>query len=58
MSTHNIPFLIYKKKRISPKIIPILQLWDFFFKGLKNELETFEPLKIYCNQFSIWFFCV
>ena len=55
MSTHNIPFSIYKRK--SPKIILNLQLWNFFSKGLKNEFETavinessvFEPLKFYCT---------
>ena len=54
MRTQNIPFSMYKRK--SPLIIQNLQLWDFFPRGLKNELETtvvnepsvFEPLKFYC----------
>ena len=57
MSTHNIPFSVYKRK--SPKIILNLQLWDFS-KGLKNEFETavvnepsvFKPLKFYFIKIS------
>ena len=53
MSTHNIPFSIYKRK--SAQIIPILQLLDLSM-GLKNEFETgmvnepsvFESLRFYC----------
>ena len=54
MCTRNIPFSIYKGKPAS--IISKLQLFDFFFKGLKdkferavvNEPSVFEPLKFYC----------
>ena len=54
MSTHSIPFSIYKRK--SALIIPYLKLLDFL-KGLKDEFETamvnkpsvFEPLKFYCT---------
>ena len=50
MSTHNIPFQYEKRK--PPEIIPNLQFWEFFFKGLKKEFEitvvsepsVFEPL--------------
>ena len=57
MSTRNIPFSIYKRK--SAKIIPNLQLLDFFFMGLKVEFETamvnepsvFKPLRFYCTRF-------
>ena len=50
MNTHNIPFL-----NIKQKIIPNLQVWDFF-QGTKNEFETavvnepsvFDPLTFYC----------
>ena len=53
MSTHNIPFSMYKRK--SASIIPNLQPLDFF-KGLKDEFEravvnkpsVFEPLKFHC----------
>ena len=56
MSTHNIPFSIYKGK--SALIIPNLQLSDFFSKGLKDEFEkaivnepsVFEQLKFYCSS--------
>ena len=54
MSTHNIPFSIYKKKITLnyPKSTVM-----GFSKGLKNEFETvvvkepsmFEPLKFYCT---------
>ena len=55
MSTHNIPFSIFLKKRKTPYSILNLQIWDFS-KGLKNELVTavvnepsvFKPLKVYC----------
>ena len=48
---------IFSIKRNSPYIIPNMQLWDFFSKGLQNEFEigvvnepsVFEPLKFYCN---------
>ena len=55
MNTHNIPFFNTKKK--TTRIIPYLQLWNFFFKGFKNEFEravvnepsVFEPFKFYCT---------
>ena len=55
MSTHNIPFPIYKRK-ITPNY-PKSAAMGFFPKGLKNELETamvdepsvFESLKFYCK---------
>ena len=57
MSTHNIPFLILKRK--SPEIILSLPLWDFS-KGLKREFDTamvdvpfvFKPSKFNCFLFS------
>ena len=60
MSTPNIPFTI--QIRETPLIIPNLQLWGFFSKGLKNEFETavvnepsvFEPLKFYCTLLCCW----
>ena len=49
MSTHNIPFSIYKGK--SAKYIPNLQLSDLIFsKGHKDEFETAvvnKPLVFY-----------
>ena len=54
MSTHNIPFSIYKKKSLNyPKYAAV----GFFSKGLKNEFETvvanepsvFKPLRFNCN---------
>ena len=58
MSTHNIPFSIYKRK--PAKIIPNLQILDIS-KGLKNEFETavvdtpsvVKPLKVYCTCESV-----
>ena len=55
MSTHNIPFSIYKKKEITLNH-PKSAAMGFFSKGPKNEFETavvnepsvFEPLKFYC----------
>ena len=54
MSTHNIPFLIIKKKITLnyPKSAAL----GYFSKGLKKEFEpavvnkpsVFEPLKVYC----------
>ena len=44
-------YTIFNIERKSPKIIPNLQLLDFFSKGLKNEFKTAmvnEPLKFYC----------
>ena len=51
MSSHNIPFSIYKITLNHPKSAP-----TGFFQGIKNEFETaavnepskFEPLKVYC----------
>ena len=51
MSTHNIPFSIYKKEN-HPK----------FSKGPKNNFETavvnepsvFEPLKVYCTLIIVY----
>ena len=50
-------YTIFNMKKKNPKIIPNLQLWAVFSKGLKNEFETavvnepsvFELLKFYCN---------
>ena len=61
MSTHNIPFSQYKKRRITlncPKSAA-----KIFSKGLKNMFETalvnepsvFEPLKFYCNSVFAYF---
>ena len=49
-------YTIFKLKRKSLLIILNLQLWEFFFRGLKNEFEiamvnkpsVFKPLKFYC----------
>ena len=54
MSTHNIPFSIYKKKIALN--CPKSAAMAFFSMGLKNKFETavvnepsvFEPLKFYC----------
>ena len=54
MSTHSIPFSIYKKEN-HPKLSQIY-IYGIFSQGLKNEFETavvdesseFEPLKFYC----------
>ena len=59
MSTHNIPFSIYKKKITLN--YPKSAARVFVSYGLKNEFETavvnepsvFEPLKFYCNLKSI-----
>ena len=53
MSSHNIPFSIYKKNKL--KLSQICSYW-IFSKGLIDEFETvvvnepsvFEPLKCYC----------
>ena len=58
MSTHNIPFSIYKKEN-QLKLSQIGSYW-IFSKGLKDEFETavvnepsvFEPLKFYCRKQS------
>ena len=50
-------YTIFNKKGKTPQIIPNLQLWYFFPKGLKKEFKTamvnkpsvFEPLKFYCT---------
>ena len=59
MSTHNIPFSIYKKKKITlnyPK-----SAWDgIFSQRLKNKFKTavvnepsvLAPLKFYCSIIS------
>ena len=55
MNTHNIPFLIKKKKENHTQLSHICSQ-GIFSKGLKNEFETvvvnepsvFEPLKFYC----------
>ena len=57
MSTHNIPFSIYKKK-ITLNYAKSASM-GFFSTGLKNEFETaivnkplvFEPLKFYCISY-------
>ena len=57
MSTHNIPFSIYKKK-ITLNYLKSAVM-GFCTKGHKNEFETavvnepsvYEPLKFYCNKF-------
>ena len=54
MSTHNIPFSIYKKK-INLNYLKFAAM-GFLYQGLKNEFETavvnepsvLEPLKFYC----------
>ena len=59
MSTHNIPFLIKKKKKKEnqPKLSQIC-IYRIFSNRLKNEFETavindpsvFEPGKVYCSN--------
>ena len=49
MSTHNIPFSMYKKK--NPTKLSKICNEAIFSKGLKHEFETAvvnEPLKFYC----------
>ena len=54
MSTHNIPFSIFKRKSVY--ILSYICYYGIFSWGLKNEFETavvnepsmFEPLKFYC----------
>ena len=54
MSTHKIPFLTYKKEKLTLNFQ--VCSYVFFFKGLKNEFEiaavnepsVFETLKVYC----------
>ena len=56
-SNEYIEYTISQYKKENHQIIPNLHLWDFFFKGPKNEFETavvnetsvFEPLKFYCT---------
>ena len=56
MSAHNIPFLIYKKKKIIlhyPKSTAMgffLRLKNVFETAVVNEPSEFEPLKFYCNS--------
>ena len=55
MSTHNIPFSIYRKKITLN--YSASSAHGIFSKGLKNKFETaivnepsvFEPLKFYCS---------
>ena len=58
MSTHNIPFLMHQRKKITlrhPKSAAMR-----YFQGSINEFKTatvdkpsvFEPLEVYCNMFN------
>ena len=50
MSTHNIPFLIEKKKKKIPLIYPksaAMVLKNDFKTAVVNESSVFEPLKFY-----------
>ena len=55
-SNENTQYTIFNIKKKITKIIPNLQLWDFF-KGLKNKFQiamvnmpsVFKPLKFYCR---------
>ena len=57
MSTHNIPFSMYKRKS---SILSQICSYEIFSKGLKNEFKTainvssvLEPLKVYCIMSTI-----
>ena len=60
MSTHNIPFSIYKKKENHPKLFQIC-IHAIFSKGLKSEFETalvnkpavFKSLRVYCTYRAV-----
>ena len=64
MSTHNIPFSIYKENQLKLSQICSYQI---FSKGLKDEFEiamvneqsVFKPLKFYCIYGTkIWCLCM
>ena len=56
MSTHNVPFSIYKRK--SSKLSQICSYWIFFTDEFEtavvNEPSVFEPLKFYCIFFLLF----
>ena len=50
MSTHNIPFFNMKTK--PPKIIPNLQLWDFFFQRIQERVQKIRGKRAISVQAS------